>query len=61
MENSNNYDAYTLLSIIEMIDVRIERLSKAYIDKNITFEMPIIAELRSLKRELQILYYNKGE
>jgi len=54
-------DNHTLLSIIEMLDVRIEKLTKTYKDKGITFEMPIIAELRSLKRELQILYYNEGE
>jgi hypothetical protein len=54
-------DNYTLLSIMEMLDVRIQKLTEKYQAKGITFEMPIITELRDIKQELQNLYYKKGE
>jgi len=54
-------DNHTLLSIMEMLDVRIEKLTEKYQAKGVTFEMPIITELRDIKRELQNLYYKTGE
>jgi hypothetical protein len=51
-------DNYTLLSIMEMLDVRIQKLTEKYEAKGITLEMPIITELCNIKRELQNLYYN---
>jgi hypothetical protein len=54
-------DNNTLLLIMEMLDVRIERLTKEYEAKGVTFEMPIITELRDIQRELQNLYYKTEE
>jgi hypothetical protein len=56
-----NLCSYTLLSIIEMIDIRIEKLVKEYEDKGIRFEMPLVTEAHNLKRELVELYYKQGE
>ena len=46
-------DIETLLSVIKMIDIRIEQLGREFEAKGITFPMPRVKELQDLRDHLQ--------